>query len=373
MLDIGARLTMGRPMPFEDKPVPSSSVLFLTGEDGIADTIRPRFDAAGGDPHRLIILELGNRNSGVWRDPVLPQDADTLYHVIRDYDVRLTVIDPLKAFLACSVDDYRDQHLRTALKPLAQLAEETDSVIEGVRHWTKATTARAIDRGAGSVAYGAAARVVLTAAPDPNDEQRYVLASVKNNLSDPAPSLSYHIEGTLVGSGIYTSRIVWDGRSEHTAEALNAAPVDQEERSALDEAKDFLEATLHSEPRKVYEITKQARREGIADRTLRRAAKEMGVEKQRIGFGPGSYVEWSIADKCSSLGQHGQYEEPNPISTEESCGSDTGQVPDHYAAAWDHSGQHSHTGPLAEEAGDGRYDDDDDARIERAAIQEDGP
>ena len=119
MIDVSARLTTGRPMPFEHDPVPVSHVLFLTGEDGLADTIRPRMDAAGGDPDKVLTIEIGDDERGGWDDPSFPADVPLVRDVIEDHEVRLVVIDPLKGFLSDGIDDYRDHHLRRALKPFA--------------------------------------------------------------------------------------------------------------------------------------------------------------------------------------------------------------------------------------------------------------
>src|SRR5262245_30091703 len=48
-LDLAARLTTGKPWPDGAPAVPVGDVLLLQAEDGVADTVRKRFDNAGGD------------------------------------------------------------------------------------------------------------------------------------------------------------------------------------------------------------------------------------------------------------------------------------------------------------------------------------
>ncbi|MGI8757153.1 MAG: AAA family ATPase [Acidimicrobiales bacterium] len=78
MLDLVARITTGRPMPGETfATVLPSDVVLLAAEDGLADTIRPRLDAAGADCARVhhldavpVIGDEGTVQSGhlpVWR------------------------------------------------------------------------------------------------------------------------------------------------------------------------------------------------------------------------------------------------------------------------------------------------------------------
>ena len=54
-LDLAARVTTGAPMP-DGSPGVHGSVLLISAEDDIADTVRPRFVAAGGDLTRLRAL-----------------------------------------------------------------------------------------------------------------------------------------------------------------------------------------------------------------------------------------------------------------------------------------------------------------------------
>jgi hypothetical protein len=50
--DLAARVTTGRPIPYGfGKTFPQAGVVILSAEDGVGDTIRPRFDAAGGGPY----------------------------------------------------------------------------------------------------------------------------------------------------------------------------------------------------------------------------------------------------------------------------------------------------------------------------------
>ena len=54
-LDLAARITTGRPMP-DGTPGVQGSVVLIAPEDGIMDTIKPRVEAAGGDPSHIRLL-----------------------------------------------------------------------------------------------------------------------------------------------------------------------------------------------------------------------------------------------------------------------------------------------------------------------------
>ncbi|HEX2181217.1 MAG TPA: hypothetical protein VHH10_02955 [Rubrobacteraceae bacterium] len=121
----------------------------------------------------------------------------------------------------------------------------------------------------------------------PEDERRRVLARVKNNLAEPVPSLAFELVGTSEGS----VRVEWKGATHHAADALLAAPVDPEERSALDEAMAFLRDTLEGGPVWNVEVKKVARKAEISEATLRRAKTALGVRSSKEGNGAWS---WSL-------------------------------------------------------------------------------
>ena len=54
-LDLAARISAGRPWP-TGEPMERRRVLLLSAEDGLADTIRPRIEAAGGDARQITVL-----------------------------------------------------------------------------------------------------------------------------------------------------------------------------------------------------------------------------------------------------------------------------------------------------------------------------
>src|SRR6266566_9313517 len=52
-LDLAARVSTGRPMPEEATGSEPASVVILTAEDGLGDTVRPRLDALGADTTKI--------------------------------------------------------------------------------------------------------------------------------------------------------------------------------------------------------------------------------------------------------------------------------------------------------------------------------
>lgn len=299
LLDLAARVSRGALMPDEVRSElegPAGTVL-LTAEDGLADTIRPRLDAAGGDPERVAALQSIQAEEG--GEPRLPtvQSLRDLKGAIEEMYARLLIVDPLVAYLPGDVNSHRDQDVRTALAPLAELADETGVAVVAVRHLNKGGGSNPKYRGGGSIGLIAAARSGLLVAEDPDaPNDRRILAATKANLCEPAPSLAYSLEG----KGTAAVRVAWEGESDHAAHALLDLP-SNEEQTARDEAVAILRRELRDAPVPVKELKSLAKEHGIGWRTFRRAKEQVGIEATKQGFS-GGWV-WKFPEDGQGDGQ----------------------------------------------------------------------
>lgn len=280
-LALAASVSAALPLP-DGTRVNPADVLFVTYEDGVADTIAPRLIAAGGDPEHVHVLD-GVTDEGEERLMSFPKDMEALEREIRATGALLVVLDPLGAALAASTDANKDSDVRRALAPLARLAERTGVAIVIVRHLAKGARRNAIIAGSGSIGIGAAARVVLVVHPHPEDPQKRVLSVVKCNVARHAPSLVFY----LVDAGNGAARIVWDGISPLSANDLTAVRSDDPgDRGATEEARYWLRELLTKRgeaPKR--ELLEEGKKEGITQRTLERAKDLAGVKHYRDGFG----------------------------------------------------------------------------------------
>lgn len=289
-LDIAARLSVGSCMPGEHERVSRGSTLLLSAEDGLADTIKPRLIAAGADTSRIHALQ-GIPEGQRLRPPSLPEDIGFVTGMIQEYNISLLIIDPLMAFLSSGVNSFRDQDVRRALAPLASMADETGVAVLILRHLNKMGSGSAMYRGGGSIGISGAARSVLLVAKHPEDDMKRVLASVKNNLAPAPPSLCFSLISANEDSA---ARIDWwDGETPISADMLLASQIAPTDRSAIDEAGDWLQDFLSDGPIESAALLKEARNQGINEKTLRRAKERLGVEKRRIGgIGGNGHWEW---------------------------------------------------------------------------------
>jgi len=196
--DWAAIVSTGKPWP-DGGRCPSGDVLILSAEDGLADTIRPRLNAAGADTarvHALTAVAIEDADGGyLSRPPVVPADLSLIERVITARGVRLVIIDVLMAYLSSEVNSYRDQDVRRALHQVANLAADTGACVIIVRHLNKSNGTNALYRGGGSIGIVGQARAAFIAAADPDDDtgQRCVLAAAKMTIAALPAALAYRL------------------------------------------------------------------------------------------------------------------------------------------------------------------------------------
>jgi 5S rRNA maturation endonuclease (ribonuclease M5) len=336
--ELAARLTRGElPGDLAGEPV---DVLVVGYEDNAGSTVKPRLLAAGADPARVHRIRAEYRGS---QDLVsFPDDVERIAQCAREHGARLLVIDPFSASLGADVNSHRDQDIRRAIAPLAQLAEDADLAVLLVAHFNKAQGGDSLSRVLGSRGLTAAVRSVLVfgKAPDAEDgSPDRVLAHAACNVAREAPSLSCRVEARVIEDEtgtIETSRLVIVGDCDTDADALLATRSD-DERTDREIAADWLADKLADrEWHGADKIRENAKTAGIAERTLYRARKLLGVKDRREGFQAVS--EWRLPNLATPPGKVGGEDgwqscengstEPNPApSDSQPCQvSDSGKV-----------------------------------------------
>jgi len=267
------------------------SVVIWSSEDDPADTIVPRLIAAGADLSRVYILR-GRINGLGEIEPFDPaRDMDLLAAELeRIGDVGMVMLDPIVS--AVAGDMHRANDVRRALQGLVDLAEQYGCAVLGITHFSKGSAGNnPAERVLGSQAFGALARTVLVAAKQEGSEQR-VLARAKSNIADDSGGCSYTVEECTVGDGITTTRVLWGERIEGSAREILAdverTEADQEDhRTELDDAIDFLRELLAHGPVPTQQIKKDADGSGLSWATVRRAQKAIGAKAKKGGVKDG--------------------------------------------------------------------------------------
>jgi hypothetical protein len=279
------------------------AVLVVTAEDHLAAVVRPRLEAAGADLNLVRIITV----------PItLPEDVELLAKLVREFDAALLILDPLVAFIGDGINTHRDHHVRRVLAPLADLAEQTRAAVVVVIHTNKGVGSEPLMRISGSIGFTGAARSVLLAADDPQDESRRILAVVKSNLAEMPPPLAYRLAGVILDGGIETSQVEWLGEAPDVDVHQLLAGRDPERETAIGDAMEFLqEVGVQARALAQVDLMKDAKSQGIEERTLRRARARLGIPTWRQGFGRGGTWYWGPRDGVPIGDTIG--DTPNPV------------------------------------------------------------
>jgi putative DNA primase/helicase len=171
VFDLAARVTVGATWP-DGSPAPLGDALIWSGEDGIEDTILPRFVAAGGDLSRIYLVRTTIVN-GKARPFDPSTDIPGLIEAARALpELRFVAIDPVVLALPAKSDSHKNTETRRGLQPLVDFAEHRGIALLGVTHFTKGTADHdPIERVTGSLAFGALPRCVWGASKNDDDFQ----------------------------------------------------------------------------------------------------------------------------------------------------------------------------------------------------------
>ncbi len=286
-------------VPNREQARPPASVVYLSAEDSLADTVRARLDAAEADCariHAITGIELQRTAGGEVREAAITlADLDVLGAVLEEVRPSLVVIDPIQAYIGAGVDMHRTNEVRPVLAALARLAEAHRCTMIVVRHLTKGQADKSMYRGQGSIDFTAAARSVLLAGRDPKNPTQRVLAHLKCSNALEGPSLGYEIR---------EGKFHWTGLSDLTVETLlapDSGGEDGEKATLLREAEGVLREILSKGPVLALEVVEEVAKAGISRATFRRAKATLKIKSERRG-GIGGEGQWwmSLPDNVRS-------------------------------------------------------------------------
>jgi hypothetical protein len=294
-IDLAARLSRGADWP-DGGTAPQGDVLILSAEDSLAHTIRPRCDRAGADVRRVHVLQAVLDATGE-RPINLARDLAVLVDAVRRVTPILVIVDPITAYLG-RTDAHRDGEVRGLLAPLIAELDRAQAALIAVGHLSKDAQRAALHRPGGSIAFVAAARIALAVASDPDAPERRAVASLKNNLAAPPPTLAFRFDPS--------GRLVWDiGPIALTAESLLAPRRDSDGQT---DAEAVIRELLDDDtawPLDAKRALEAGQAHGVPDRTMRWTAKKLGIRIRRTGFGGRGRWTWERPDiPATALTEH---------------------------------------------------------------------
>ncbi len=296
-VDLTARVSTGASWPDDQHGLGeiAGDVILMNAEDDMADTIRPRLDAAGADVSRVHCLEgvRWKNNEGEIRvkSITLADVANIETALQRAKNPMLVCIDPISAYLG-EKDSHKNAEIRGLLAPLAALASKYRVAVVVVTHLSKSGAGRAMYRAMGSLAFIAAARAAWLVAKDQENPARRFFLPFKNNIGNDQTGLAY---------AIVDGRIVWEPDPINTTadEAISCDGGEETGRRApvRDSAAEWLKNILAGGPMTCADVTEAAKHSMISAATLRMAREQLGIVPYR---GRGSIKEpwyWVLPSK----------------------------------------------------------------------------
>lgn len=267
-LRLAAACSRGEALPGMERHEPFN-VLYQTAEDGLGDTIKPRLMDAGADENRIFCID-----ERVHSLSLLDKRIES---AIKETGARLMILDPVQAYVGERVDMNRANEVRTILKKVASVADQSGCAIVLVGHLNKAMGSNSSYRGLGSIDFRAAARSVLLIGRMRKEPHVRVLVHDKSSLAPEGKSLAFSL-GDENG-------FRWlDGYSEITAEELLCG-LSQETKTA---AAEELICTMLESGTEVpcEEIFRRAQQRNISRRTVNEAKKNIpGIVTRKVGKG----------------------------------------------------------------------------------------
>jgi putative DNA primase/helicase len=305
-LNLAAVVSTGGRWPVDGAQGDLGSVVILSAEDDVADTIRPRLEAAGADVGRCHVVDAVRDVDGAGdihsRAFNLAADVERLEALLAELgDVALVVIDPLTAYLG-GADSHKNAEVRGLLAPLGEMAARRTVAVVCVSHLNKGGSSEALLRVSGSLGFVAASRAAFIVAKDNGQPARRLFLPLKNNLSSDQTGLAFTVAPHRLPNGIETSWLLWESEPVTVTADDAMAPVEATADSTeIANACEWLRDLLVPGPVEAREVLRLAGDQGFNHRMAQRARQKIGATTQREGFGKGSRVLWSIpiGDKSS--------------------------------------------------------------------------
>jgi len=273
---LAAAVTTGKPPPFLET-IEQGSVLFLSAEDDPARVLKPRLVENGADISKVR-----------YQDQVFSLDANGMMMLRQEIEAHmpaLVVIDPIIAYMDAGVDGNKANDTMRFMVELDLIAREYDVSILIVRHLRKAKADNAMHQGIGSIAISARVRSGLILGIHPEDPTKRAIAHSKANYSEKGLTIVFELESGEKGRPPIVNWLGVD--PDITEDDLLMKPPGaigrpSEER---DFAKDFLREVLSKGPIEKNKLDRMASTRSITPETMRRAADDMNIVKERGGEG----------------------------------------------------------------------------------------
>lgn len=274
-LRLAAACSNGHGFPgMEERP--PISVIYQTAEDGLGDTVKPRLMEA--EANENLIFNISEETD------VLTLKDERIEAAIKATGARLMIFDPIQGYVGEDTDINRANEIRTVMRGIARIAEETGCAIVFVGHLNKMKGTNSAYRGLGTIDFRASARSVLLVGRLRKMPNVRVIVHDKSSLAPEGKSMAFNL-GNDEG-------FKWlDGYDNITAdELLGGGEAETKTDQAEDLILDMLSSGEFVPSEKIYA---KAKEKDISPRTVNEAKTRIkGIETKKLGRG----WSWAIPE-----------------------------------------------------------------------------
>src|SRR5215471_2385914 len=217
--DLLARLSSGRPLPFETQAFlpPVKSILMF--ERNPSTSVRPRLEDLGANLENIKWLKASKTANDSKLARITLADIDTIKTAVKEVQPKVVCIDPVIQFVnAKKTNTNAATEVRELLGPLMDMSYENNFALIGTIHCNKGETVKAIQKVQGSMDFIASADSVFIADDNPEDNagpNEKILCHIKASDAAEQLTLVYRI-GQCNG----TRELTWDRMSDLTKHDL---------------------------------------------------------------------------------------------------------------------------------------------------------
>lgn len=287
MCHVSACVSNGSPLfndiPFKRNP---GTVLYLSTEDGIGDTLRPRMRACGAN--------LNNIKTVIDEDAVLTFDSPYIEELVKEVRPDLLIFDPFQSYIGEDVEMNAANKTRAKLNNIVRIAQEYNVAIVLICHFNKNQKGNAITRIIGSTDIVGVCRSYLALGTVPDNKSLRYMSHEKSSLSPRGKTVLFEINPEEGGIKFvdYTDMTMDDYTALISKNKRRVAP-------ALDEAKAFILRNMPDGRRAAKDIRELMKANGFSDGTISNAKQALNIESKQEGF-RGHYI-WVLPKESRDI------------------------------------------------------------------------
>ncbi|MDD3747495.1 MAG: AAA family ATPase [Anaerostipes sp.] len=263
-------------VPFSGEP---GKAIYLTTEDGIGDTIKPRLEACGANMKNIATVK-SNTSSLTFDNPQIED-------IVKEFQPDLFIFDPFQSFIGEDVEMNASNKTRSKLNYIIEIAEKYNVAIVLICHFNKNQKGDAITRVMGSTDIMGVCRSFLALGIVPDNKDLRYMSHEKSSLAKNGKTVLFEIVPDDGGIKFvdYSSYSMDEYAAMAKQNGKRAAP-------ALEEAKAFIIRNMPEGKRLAADMETLAEANGFSKTTIYRARTSLKIKSKQNGF-KGKYY-WTL-------------------------------------------------------------------------------